>query len=173
MGDESRRRDHSGGRPGTTPPEAPREAAFSIIGLQVGLTFTFPAVRRIGRLLPQLFVYVVAIPLACELLAWALSGLTNISLLNANLATTPGGINAILVTAFAAGANTALVFAVQTIRLFAMVLIAPPLIAWLVRTTAHPPRTRWSDDSTPWSGRPGRHRRPARRSGIRSSSGRS
>jgi uncharacterized protein len=118
---------------GTTPPEAPREAAFSIIGLQVGLAFTAEAIRRMGRLLPQILVYVLALVVGCGLLAWALTGLTNISLLNAYLATTPGGINAILVTAFAGGANTTLVFAVQTIRLFAMVLIAPLIVAWLPR----------------------------------------
>jgi membrane AbrB-like protein len=117
---------------GTTPPEVPRETAFSIIGLQVGLTFTLAAVRGIGRLLPQVFAYVLSIVAACGLLAWALSALTKIRLLDAYLATTPGGINAILVTSFAAGANSTLVFAVQTIRLFAMVLIAAPLVAWLL-----------------------------------------
>lgn len=122
---------------GTTPPEIPREAAFAIIGLQVGLTFTTAAVRRMGRLLPQVFAYVLSAIVACGLLAWALTGVTHIRLLDAYLATTPGGINAILVTSFAAGANTTLVFSVQAIRLFAMVLIAPALVAWLLRGTLH------------------------------------
>ena len=120
---------------GTTPPELPREAAFSVIGLQVGLAFTVEAVRRIGRLLPQVLAYVLAVIVGCGLLAWALSALTSIGLLNAYLATTPGGINAILVTAFAAGAHTPLDFAAQTIRLFAMVLLAPLIVSRPLKRT--------------------------------------
>lgn len=120
---------------GTTPPELPREAAFSIIGLQVGLAFTVVAIRQIGRLLPQVFAYVLAVVVTCGLLAWLIAATTNVSLLNSYLATTPGGINAILVTAFASKANTALVFAVQTLRLFVMVLIAPAIVRWLAPRT--------------------------------------
>ena len=116
---------------GTTPPELPREAAFSIIGLQVGLAFTIIAIREIGKLLPQVFAYVLGVVVICGLLAWLVAATTNVSLLNSYLATTPGGINAILVTAFASKANTTLVFAVQTLRLFAMVLIAPALVRWI------------------------------------------
>ena len=73
-----------------------------------------------------------------ETLSWALSLLTHTTLLNAYLATTPGGINAVLVTAFAAGANTSLVFGIQGLRLVLMVLAAPPLVAWLLRRSTRP-----------------------------------
>ena len=59
--------------------------------------------------------------------------MTSTSLLDAYLALTPGGINAVLVTAFAAGSNTSLVFAIQGLRLVLMVLAAPPLVAWVLR----------------------------------------
>lgn len=118
---------------GRTPPELPREIAFSLIGLEVGLRFTIETVRRVGRLFPKILALVIATVVACGLLAWAVTAVTNISLLNAYLATTPGGINAILVTAFASNANTTLIFAVQTIRLFAMVLLAPAAVGWLLR----------------------------------------
>jgi uncharacterized membrane protein AbrB (regulator of aidB expression) len=55
---------------------------------------------------------------------------TDISPANAYLATTPGGINAVLALASSVDANVALVFAVQTLRLFAMVLLAPVALKW-------------------------------------------
>jgi len=116
-----------------TPPEFPRETAFTMIGLHVGMRFTPDVLRRVRTLAPRILAYVLILLATTGLLAWGLSALTNINLTDAYLATTPGGINAVLVTAFAAGAHTSFVFAVQTFRLFVMVLAAPPLVGWLIR----------------------------------------
>jgi membrane AbrB-like protein len=121
-----------------TPPEFPRETAFTLIGLAIGLRFTREAIVRMGRLLPTLFVFVVLLIVTTGLLAWGLSAVTSINLLNAYLATTPGGINAVLVVAFASGAHTGFVFAVQTLRLFIMVLAAPVLVRWVIRRVSTP-----------------------------------
>lgn len=115
-----------------TPPEFPRELAFTLIGLHVGMAFTPDVLRRVRTLAPRLFAYVTVLLVASGLLAWGLSAATSINLTDAYLATTPGAINAVLVTAFAAGAHTSFVFAVQTFRLFVMVLAAPALVRWLV-----------------------------------------
>jgi membrane AbrB-like protein len=121
-----------------TPPEFPREAAFTLIGLAVGLRFTREAIVRMGRLLPTVLAYVVVLIVTTALLAWGLSAVTSINLLDAYLATTPGGINAVLVVAFASGAHTGFVFAVQTLRLFVMVLAAPALVRWVIRRVSTP-----------------------------------
>lgn len=118
---------------GVAPPEWLREPAFILIGLHVGLGFDRDVVHRVARLAPQALPLIVGVIVACGLLAWGLSLTTSTSLLNAYLATTPGGINAVLVTAFAAGANTSLVFGIQGLRLVLMVLAAPPLVAWLLK----------------------------------------
>ena len=117
---------------GVEPPEWLREPAFVIIGLQVGLGFDRDVVRRVARLAPQALPLIVGLIAICGLLAWGLSLVTSTSLLDAYLALTPGGINAVLVTAFAAGANTSLVFGIQGLRLVLMVLAAPPLVAWVL-----------------------------------------
>jgi membrane AbrB-like protein len=96
------------------------------------MRFTPDVLRRVRKLAPRIVGYVVVLLVTTGLLAWGLSAATNINLTDAYLATTPGGINAVLVTAFAAGAHTSFVFAVQTFRLFVMVLAAPPLVRWLV-----------------------------------------
>lgn len=114
------------------PPEVVREPAFIIIGLAVGLGFDLIVLRRAAKAAPAAIAAILAIILACGALAAAVAATTHVSLLNAYLATTPGGINAVLVTAFAAGANTSLVFGLQGLRLFIMVLAAPLLVRWII-----------------------------------------
>ena len=55
-----------------------------------------------------------------------------VSLLDAYLATTPGGLYAVLPIAYGSGADVAFVLAVQGLRLFAMVLAAPVVVRWLL-----------------------------------------
>jgi membrane AbrB-like protein len=116
----------------TVPPLA-REVAFSLIGLQIGLGFNRDTIRRISRLLAPVMASILALLIACFALAWVLKLTGNVSLLDAYLATTPGGLYAVLPIAFGAGANTTFVLAVQGLRLFAMVLAAPLVVRWLVR----------------------------------------
>jgi uncharacterized membrane protein AbrB (regulator of aidB expression) len=52
----------------------------------------------------------------------------HIPLMDAYLATTPGGINAVLATAVATHADLPLISSVQSLRLFAVVLVTPPLL---------------------------------------------
>ncbi|MFE0877193.1 AbrB family transcriptional regulator [Streptomyces smyrnaeus] len=65
----------------------------------------------------------LAMSAACAALAWLLSSLVHIPLADAYLATTPGGINAVLATAVATHANVPLISGVQSLRLVAMVLL--------------------------------------------------
>ena len=61
-----------------------------------------------------------------------LEATTSVSLLDAYLATTPGGIYAVLALAFGAGANTTFILAVQGLRVVVMVLLAPLAVRRLV-----------------------------------------
>ena len=113
-------------------PPLAREAAFALIGLQIGLGFERDTVRRIGRLVAPALALIGALLLACFALAWLLKLTAHESLLNAYLATTPGGLPAVLPLAYGSGADTTFVLAVQGLRLFAMVLAAPALVRWLL-----------------------------------------
>lgn len=110
-----------------------REVAFALIGLQVGLRFTVATVRQLGRLLVPVVLSVVALVLACFALALVLHATTHASLLDSYLATTPGGLYAVLAAAVGTGADTTFVVAVQSLRLLVMVLLAP----WAVRLLLH------------------------------------
>jgi uncharacterized protein len=109
-----------------------REAAFIGLGLRIGLRFTLATVRAVGRLLLPVTVCVLGLLVACFGLAVALALTTPASLLDAYLATTPGGFYAVLAVAFGAGANTTFIIAVQGLRLLVMVLLAPLMVRWLV-----------------------------------------
>jgi uncharacterized protein len=113
-------------------PAIVREPAFAAIGLQVGLRFTPKLVREAGRLLLPTLLCIVGLLIACFGLALVLHATTDATLLDAYLATTPGGLYAVLAAAFGTGADTTFVIAVQTLRLFVMVLLAPVVVRRLV-----------------------------------------
>ena len=110
----------------------PANAAFAVIGLQVGLGFTVETVRQTGRLLGPVLLSMVVLLAACFGLAIILDATTSVSLLDAYLATTPGGLYAVLAAAVGAGADTTFIVAVQGLRIVVMVLLAPAAVRWLV-----------------------------------------
>ena len=119
-------------------PPLVRESAFALIGLQVGLRFTLGAMRQVGRLLLPVIACILALLVACFGLALVLEATTSVSLLDAYLATTPGGLYAVLAVAFGAGTNTTFILALQGLRVFVMVLLAPLLVR---RLTLRSPAT--------------------------------
>jgi membrane AbrB-like protein len=117
-------------------PPVLRETAFAVIGLRIGLRFTVATVRLVGRLLVPVTLSILGLLVACFGLAVALALTTPASLLDAYLATTPGGLYAVLAVAFGAGANTTFIIAVQGLRVLVMVLLAPVMVRWLIPRAA-------------------------------------
>jgi uncharacterized protein len=125
-----------------TVPPLLREVAFALIGLQVGLRFERETVRRVADLALPVVASIVALVVASFGLAALLSAWTGLPVLDSYLATTPGGLYAVLAIAFGSGADTTFVLAVQVLRVFVMVLIAPVVVRLLVR-----PRERVADNA--------------------------
>jgi len=115
-----------------TVPPVLRETAFAVIGLRIGLRFTVATVRLVGRLLLPVTLCILGLLVACFGLGVLLHLTTSASLLDAYLATTPGGLYAVLAVAFGAGANTTFIIAVQGLRVLVMVLLAPVMVRWLI-----------------------------------------
>ncbi|NDZ93647.1 AbrB family transcriptional regulator [Streptomyces sp. SID6673] len=99
--------------------------AYAVIGWQAGLGFTMDRLRAIGRVLPAALVLILAIGVGCALLGVVLSAWTGESMFDCYLATTPGGIYAVLAAATAAGSNVAFVVAAQILRVLLMLFVAP------------------------------------------------
>jgi len=117
---------------GATLPGPLEAAAFLAIGLQVGLGFTRDSLRLVGRALPLALVLIVGAVAACAGLGAVLARTAGVSPLDGYLATTPGGLYAVLATARGSGADATFVLAVQVLRLFVM-LFSAPLLARLLR----------------------------------------
>ena len=121
----------TGAAQGFAPAGALRSVLFVGVGLEVGLRFTRQSVRHIGRLLPHVLAGTLLVCLACAGLAWTLAALIHIPVLDAYLATTPGGINAVLAAAASTNSDIPIVSTVQSARLFIVMLVTPPIIRWL------------------------------------------
>ena len=125
--------DLSGLSHGAQVPALVGSAAFLAIGLQVGVSFTRESLRSVGRALPLALAIIVGLVLGCAGLGALLARTAGVASLDAYLATTPGGLYAVLATATAGGADATFVLAVQVLRLFVMLLSAPLLARWLRR----------------------------------------
>jgi membrane AbrB-like protein len=98
-------------------------ATYVVIGWQAGGSFTRSSIRQFLRLLPLTATFIGVAIGGCLAMAVALSQLTGLSLSQAYLATTPGGIYAVLAAANDSGAGP-IVVTMQVFRLLVMVATA-------------------------------------------------
>lgn len=112
---------------GAFPPEAVVAPAYAVIGWLAGIRFSRESLRTVVDLLPAATVLVMAIVALCAGLGLMLSTLTGVTPLEGYLATTPGGVFAVLATAISSGADVTFVVAVQVLRILMMLLVAPVL----------------------------------------------
>ena len=123
----------SGLVPGVGVPGPLEDLGYAVIGLQVGLRFTRASLATVARVLPAALALIVVGLLGSAGLAWALSATTGLPLLDTYLATTPGGLYAVLAAAVGSGADATFVLSVQVLRLLVMLLAAPALASLLAR----------------------------------------
>jgi membrane AbrB-like protein len=135
------------------PPAAVIDAAFTVIGLEVGLRFTPSSIAQARAVLPAAVAMTLVTIAVSALLGVALSATANVSALDGYLATTPGGLSAVLALAVGSRTNTTFVVSVQVLRTILMLVAAPPLARWI----AHRRRLEVSDSGA----RPSRRRRRA------------
>jgi uncharacterized protein len=112
-------------------PDTLQSIAFAVIGLHVGLRFNSAELRRGIRLMPAVVVIVTTFVAGCAALAGLLSGWTGRPYLDCFLATSPGGMSAVLAVVVDAGADAAFVSAVQVLRV-CLTLLATPVLGWYV-----------------------------------------
>ncbi|MEL4358345.1 MULTISPECIES: AbrB family transcriptional regulator [unclassified Luteococcus] len=124
-------------------PDALVGVGYALVGLQVGLRFTRASLQQVGRLLPLAVLFIGIIVLGCAGLGAALAWAIDVPMLDAYLATTPGGLYAVLATAASSGADVTFVLAVQVIRLILVLASAPLLASWF---RGHPGRWEAEDD---------------------------
>ncbi|WP_378733854.1 AbrB family transcriptional regulator [Nocardia brasiliensis] len=119
---------------GYAPTNLFKDLLFVLIGFEVGTRFTKTVVTEMARMIPGMTVTIVALSAIVAGLAFAVATFVDLELSDIYLATTPGGINAVLATAESMDANLPLITCVQSMRLLLMVLMLPLLtkgMRWL------------------------------------------
>jgi uncharacterized membrane protein AbrB (regulator of aidB expression) len=104
------------------------QAAALLIVWQTALGLNRASLRAIRRILPSALALIMVLNLAVALLGVALAHVTGLSQLDGYLATSPGGIYAVLGTTLGSDSNVAFVMASQVIRVVLM-LVAAPFVA--------------------------------------------
>lgn len=129
---------------GYAPTHLFKDLLFVLIGFEVGTRFTREVVGEMARMLPAMTAAVLALSALVAGMALGLAYLVDLEMSDLYLATTPGGINAVLATADKMNANLPLITGVQTVRLLVMMALLPLLISRIRRyetTTAKPAAT--------------------------------
>jgi hypothetical protein len=110
------------------------QVGYMVIGWQAGLAFTTESLRAIGRMLPAAIGLIVALGVATAGLGALLARATGLSQLEGYLATSPGGVYAVLATAVETGSNVTFIIAAQVVRILLMLFAAPLMargVVWL------------------------------------------
>lgn len=108
------------------------DVGYGLVGVQIGLQFTRESLSSIASILPLATGLIFGVIGICAGMGAVLASLTDIGQLDAYLATTPGGLYAVLATAADSGSNVTFVLTVQIVRVFVMLLFAP-ILANLLR----------------------------------------
>jgi len=109
--------------------------SYMLIGWQAGVAFTRESLRAIERLLPAALGLIILLNVATAGLGVVLAKLTGVSMLDGYLATSPGGIYAVLATAVETGSNVTFIIAVQVVRILLMLFAAPMMARGYARWT--------------------------------------
>ncbi|OLO09299.1 hypothetical protein BTW08_02700 [Salinicola sp. MH3R3-1] len=118
-------------------PQPLLEVAYGIIGTYVGLRFDRETVHNIARALGKMIFASLVLIALCALSAWLMTLLMHTQFITAYLGTSPGGLDSMTIIAIDTHADVGLVVALQTLRLFTVVLVGPGM-ARLVARFARP-----------------------------------
>jgi membrane AbrB-like protein len=129
------------------------QAGYMVIGWQAGVSFTRESLQAIARILPWALALIVGLGVGTAGLGVALAHFTGVSPLDGYLATSPGGVYAVLAPAVETGSNVTFILAVQVLRVLLMLFAAPLLARGMARLGA-PRDLRQSRSTTPASRAP-------------------
>lgn len=122
-----------GGVPTPTLPTLVLAAAYVAIGWLATLGFTRSSVLQVARILPLSLVLVLVLLGVTALSGVWLARLAGVPTMDGYLATTPGGMFAVLAVAAGSEGNITFITGVQAVRLFLMLALTPLLTSWLRR----------------------------------------
>ena len=108
-------------------------ATYAAVGWYVGLSFDRGVLSHMFKATPRVVLSTLILIGLCAVSALLLHRWTGIDPLTAYLATSPGGLDSIAVIAVGSSANVPFVLAMQTMRLFIVILTGPPIARLISR----------------------------------------
>lgn len=111
--------------------------AYMAIGWSVGLEFNKTIFMLALKTLPQILLSIFCMILLCGLMAYGLTWWLGLDFLTAYLATSPGGLDSVAIIAAGSTADMSFIMAMQTLRLFSILLTGPVMARFISR---HAPR---------------------------------
>jgi uncharacterized protein len=109
------------------------ESAYAIIGWYVGLAFNRHVIVYAFRAIPQLLLATLLLIGLCAVSAVMLTLLLHTDPLSAYLATSPGGLDSVAIIAIGSHADLPFVLALQTLRMFMVIMTGPAIAKWISR----------------------------------------
>jgi membrane AbrB-like protein len=107
--------------------------AYAALGWFIGLRFTRQTLGHALRAIPQVLAATAGLMLLCGGAAWLMTVWLGVDALTAYLATSPGGLDSVAIIAMGSGCDVPFVLALQTLRLFAVVLLGPHMARLVCR----------------------------------------
>ncbi|WP_377748403.1 AbrB family transcriptional regulator [Pseudomonas sp. LR_7] len=109
--------------------------AYGVIGCYIGLRFDRQTVRYVWRRLPTMIAGAVMLIVLCAGCAWVLARASGTDFLSMYLATSPGGLDAMAIIAVETHSDVGMVLAMQTLRLFGVILTGAYIARQIIRLT--------------------------------------
>lgn len=107
--------------------------AYAVVGWNIGLGFTWEALTYAFRAIPQMLLATAMLIGLCGCSAWMLTWILHLDALTAYLATSPGGLDSVAIIAVGSNADVATVLAIQTLRVFVVILLGPQIAKLISR----------------------------------------
>lgn len=112
--------------------------AYTLVGWNVGLRFTRPLLVHAAKVLPRIIASTVLLVVLCGGVAAMLVYGAGIDPLTAYLATSPGGSDSIAIIAASTDVDVSFVMAMQTVRMIAVLFLAPILTRFIAQRLSYP-----------------------------------
>ena len=112
--------------------------SYAVVGWHIGLGFRRDALVHAGRALPVVLGGAITLILFCAAVSWIIAVVAHVDGLTAYLAMSPGGADVAAIIAISTpSVDLPTVLALQAIRLFATIALAPIIIKLVVRHSPH------------------------------------
>ena len=113
--------------------------SYALVGWNVGLRFTRPLLVHCARALPRIIACSLLLIAVCGGIALLFVVVAGVDPLTAYLATSPGGSDSIAIIAASTDCDVSFVMAMQTVRMIAVILLAPVLTKFIAERFQVPP----------------------------------